>query len=343
MVFSPEQMPTTEPSEETERQASLKERVREAEKLYGYIRPRSIISWPLSPLRREVLRILQTNERNAETLDLLKSQSKIELQLGAMVDQAIKSSLTADRHTEQIDAEREKLLRLLASKNPVFASPETRVMMERVKTIEDIVHQLKKDFGDKFVGLSVFGSMAKGYMCEESDLDYTIITSDDKVPEKFKMLLEKNKIRACAVARDYLKVYVEQQKQLAKLSPLRFFKFLIHEQEKHEHMFHLRGSFLISTLASLFSGLFFGDRDAALKLQLLLLEKLGPSEWDEVRMKILDVISTLYKAKKRFNLTTSELEKVQAASCLLRVPPPYKEALQFVRSEVKKREKGGVA
>ena len=129
MVFSPEQIPTTEPSEETERQASLKERVREAEKLYGYIRPRSIISWPLSPLRREVLRILQTNERNAETLDLLKSQSKIELQLGAMVDQAIKSSLTADRHTEQIDAEREKLLRLLASKNPVFASPETRVMM----------------------------------------------------------------------------------------------------------------------------------------------------------------------------------------------------------------------
>lgn len=74
----------------------------------------------------------------------------------------------------------------MATRKPLFATPETKDLIEKIRKLERISERLKKEFGDDFVGIIIFGSTAKGYRLEESDIDWGIIAKNEKVPERFR-------------------------------------------------------------------------------------------------------------------------------------------------------------
>lgn len=348
MPFSPEQMPQKSLTQ-VEETARLKEKIDGAEKIYGRIRPHLAISWPLTPLRKEAFQMAQNGEVNEKVRSFLEHhKSPIERILWEKIADAIKGN----EPIAKIDAQREKMLRLLASKNPAFASLETEALIGRLKTIEDIVQKLQKTFGENFIGITVYGSTAKGHMIKESDLDFTVIAYDKEIRKKFQKMLWENKIEACPSFDRYLELSQNKKLKSTLRAPLKFFKFLIHGEKKHtsqsefsitsyaEFPVYRSGDALkeeyLYDLAPLFHGLFFGDRKTFLEVQLSVLEKLNPALWDRVRRVILTINSSLLKAQRRFGFTDDEAKKIRAEICILRTPPPYEEALEFIRDQVGK-------
>jgi predicted nucleotidyltransferase len=173
---------------------------------------------------------------------------------------------------------------LLGSQKPVFATPHRRALVKRLAAIDGISRGLKKEFGDGFVGITVFGSSSKGYWREGRDLDYALIGSNPKVAERFEELSKG--LRACES--HYLNVDRSEPK---KLSPL-------------------------------FRGLFFGDHGKLRQLQKKAVAKMSESEWRSLRADVyFEEIRNLEKADYRFGIPAADRQLLRLVVARLRVPP----------------------
>jgi len=189
---------------------------------------------------------------------------------------------------------------LLATKKPLFATPHTKELAERIFNIQDMAKIMADEFGDKFIGLTVFGSTAKGYAEPESDLDWGIVAKDKEVSDYFQKTAKS--LRLC-----------------------------------HEHYAGVDEKYKVQDNADiLFYGLFFGNRKELQKLQKTALEDMGENGWENIRYKIRSNELGLIKAAMRFGIKDEEMEKIKQAVALLRVPPPYDEALRIVRKRAGK-------
>ena len=193
----------------------------------------------------------------------------------------------------KIQPARNKNKSLLSTRKPLFATLEIKSLMRKIQELQKIADKLKKEFGDKFIGLTIVGSTAKGYSTEESDIDWGIIAKDKIVSEKFRAMAES--LNLC-----------------------------------HEHYVGVDKNRRISENKDfLFYGLFFGDFNELKKLQKAALEHMDEKQWNIIRKKIESNETNLSEAVKRFNILEEEMEKITIFSSLLRVPLSYKKTLEL--------------
>ncbi|MGB9680771.1 MAG: HEAT repeat domain-containing protein, partial [Minisyncoccia bacterium] len=193
---------------------------------------------------------------------------------------------------------------LLATQKPLFATRETEQLTERIKKLQEITKNLRDEFGDKFIGLIILGSIAKGYSAEESDLDWGIIAKDEKISDQFRKMAKSFKL----FRREYYYAAVNEKDEI------------------------------LSNQDILFCGLFFGHFNKLKKLQKNALEKMDKDQWDVIRRKIMKEEINLLKMAQRFAIEEEELKKIEQFACLLRTPPPYEEALEIVRKRAEEKE-----
>ena len=193
----------------------------------------------------------------------------------------------------KIQPARNKNKSLLSTRKPLFATLEIKSLMRKIQELQKIADKLKKEFGDKFIGLTIVGSTAKGYSTEESDIDWGIIAKDKIVSEKFRAMAES--LNLC-----------------------------------HEHYVGVDKNRRISENKDfLFYGLFFGDFNELKKLQKDALERMDEKQWNIIRKNIESNETNLSKAVKKFNILKEEMEKITIFSSLLRVPLSYKKTLEL--------------
>ncbi|MFH0973710.1 MAG: nucleotidyltransferase domain-containing protein [Candidatus Micrarchaeota archaeon] len=185
---------------------------------------------------------------------------------------------------------------LLGSQKPVFATDFKKELVVRLKRLEEVAAQLKKEFGRNFVGVTVVGGTAKGYATPESDLDYAVIASNPKVLARFRELAED--LRLCA------------EHYVSPASP-----------ENKRFLFH---------------GLFFGDRKLLEQHQAEVVNNISEESWNSIREKIADKELELSKASSRFGLSDAEAERLALAARLLRVPPELSEVKDILRRRLKR-------
>jgi len=179
---------------------------------------------------------------------------------------------------------------MLGTRRPFAATAHLLEILERTETLKAVSSQLKREFGEEFTGIVVFGSLAKGYARPESDIDYGVIASTPKPVKRFRELAREKGLPLCD------EHYVNSGEKSSK------------------------------TTAMLFNGLFFGDRKALKKSQRAAFIRIeSPQEWNRVRRQIFKNETHLETAFKRLGITSKREQQRLKAAAALRVPPPYNE------------------
>lgn len=224
-------------------------------------------------------------------------------------DEGIKlAAIRAKQSIEHPEAEGQKEVKkgwpyLLFTKKPLFATPYTELLAERMLKLQDISQKLQQEFGNEFTGIVIFGSTSRGYLAEKSDLDWGIMAKNKIVSRRFR--------------------------ELASDLPL-----------CKEHYIGVgAGGEILENQDILYKGLFFGDRKGLVELQVSTLENMSEKQWEQVRREIWrNEVIHLQKIAERFEIDVHELEKIKQAAALLRVPPPYEEAKKILARKAKKNK-----
>lgn len=81
---------------------------------------------------------------------------------------------------EAVEFEKNKHEWLLGTQKPLFATAHLKELAKNLLELEKTSSKLKEEFGDKFIGLIVFGSAFKGYYFEKKrEIDLVIIAKED--------------------------------------------------------------------------------------------------------------------------------------------------------------------
>lgn len=204
------------------------------------------------------------------------------------------------------DAQKMRRLKFFKSKKPLFAAVKTSLLSEDVDKLDKIKNQLKKQFGDEFVGFTVGGSFYRGYYNVSSDIDYAIIASDAEINTSFPLLLYKNGLKPC------------EHKEM---------RVFINPNEIKE------AAIIASRQAPfLFSGIFFGDYKKLVRLQAEYLKNNNEEDWEITRFAIHkhEARTRLEKIKEQLGLNEAELEEARRLVALRRTPPPLEEARKVI-------------
>ena len=230
------------------------------------------------------------NPFNKDQRSILKKMSQDEHQ---------KVSETAEKALD-IKTDQESRQELLSTHQPSLAAPYGKAISKQILKLEHTAQDLRKKFGDLFIGVSVFGSTAKGYAHSKSDIDWGIVSTDQRPVRYF------------------------QEKMSNSLDSYYGFDIRVNKDNRVSDHPDI-----------LFHGLFFGNHQKLAKLQQKTLEGVNENKWDKIREKILEDETNLNKAAERFNMKDQELDKIKQLAALNRVPPTYQEVLKLVHSRVK--------
>jgi HEAT repeat protein len=205
---------------------------------------------------------------------------------------------------------------LISTQKPLFATPETEALIKRIRTLEEIVERLKNKFGDRFIGLVVFGSTAKGYFTKESDFDGAIIATDKSVLEEFEKMGKAESINLDIVY--YVEVNPENE----------ILKCVIIGEEGE----------LLTDEEVLFCGIFFGDPGKLKEIQKRAIQSMTRERWDNIREEIMREETDLEKLCERLKIPEEEMERLILSNILLRVPPSYNEAKKLLGLPVQEND-----
>lgn len=209
---------------------------------------------------------------------------------------------------EWVDFEKNKHPWLIAHQKGLFATPHTKKLINALGGAKEICRRLKKEFGNRFIGLTVFGSASKGYFGEDIDL---ALVAQEKAKKEIDEFLRKQELPSG------------------------------HLYEFHEYL--LIGSDdefldLFGESRNLFRGISFcegNDYNRLVELQKKFLERTDDNEWDRIRKDIMErETENLEKFAERFGIFGDELEKVRKITILSRTPPTREDALKIVRKRL---------
>jgi len=202
---------------------------------------------------------------------------------------------------------------LFASRKPWLATPYTKEVMQRVSAVGEITQELLKTHPHLIV--IVLGSTEKGYyqaqtnMAKESDLDWIIIGEEKERAEiaaAFEKLAKKHNLKLCPT------FYTDEG-----------YYVTVKEAQKRA--------------VSLFSGMFFGNREKLLELQMRTLQELDTEMWDRIRRCLQNIAEDIGKALPRFaNLDTDELRRIRQYRTLLQIPPTLEETKKILARRIRK-------
>ena len=190
---------------------------------------------------------------------------------------------------------------LLSSQKPLFATGSTEVLTERLKSLDEKVTQLREKFKEQFIGIVIWGSTAGGYIKTGSDLDATVITQSEQAAKEAGSIFHRD-----------------------VFSPT----LVLEEGQPPNKKFG----------ANLFEGIFFGDYKRLTQLQKELLDNVTDQEWDTIRKEIYQKnITNLTQgryAQERLGVVAEELDVLQLAVALTRVPPSKSKASRIVQKRL---------
>jgi len=238
-----------------------------------------------------ILELAKFGEKSRPILENIKDRE-------TFLDWSVERALGQIKENNKKDVVPKAYSWLLSARKSMFATPDTKDLAAKISKVAEISKELKKKYGDKFIGITILGSAAKGYFEKrESDLDWGIIAKDEKISKEFQELGES--LGLCC-----------------------------------DHYADIDKNNRVKTYPEvLFYGLFFGDRKELLKLQKIAVENMSESAWEEIRKITYENELKLSKAKERQNIKEKDLEKTEQFAALLRVPLSYNETLKIFESK----------
>lgn len=239
----------------------------------------------------QALKSFKPEERERINLELMFVKEKMAAAEG--VEKSKPKQTNAPRH----EANRY----LLTRRRPYVATPFLKGLFEKARELKAIDLQLRKKFGQSYVGMVVRGSMAKGYFAPESDIDVVFIGTTPKIEIKAHKLCKTHGIRLDAGTR-----FINPEAVMPR--------------ERH------------IILEKIFAGIFFGDIRALRSLQMKVFRGMSRSEWELLRSTIMNKeVANLEKAFERFGITDPAEKRRIIASIGYRLPPSYEEMKKLVR------------
>lgn len=273
------------------------------------------VIWPLDEERKQMLRIL-ADENSLTTED---EQFLIDKSKGAPDVYESSAALEILRiKTVYKDAIGNKMRRgtkrwLLGSRKAIFATPVPEAVAQRLAETKRQFDELRKEFPDVF-GIIILGSAIKGYAGHESDLDYILLTNNQRALELFKTRLEERGIVCHAISKGIPKEEVYTSKE--------------------------KGWWGLTNPADFFEGLYLGDRNALLAYQQAVVSNVDEERWktlrDDVKWTEMLEMHSRYKAGEHLAIGDYEIDKINATTLLTRVPPPLEEARRHILGKGKK-------
>ncbi len=240
-----------------------------------------------------------------EYVNLPASQSLARLIIkteGKKADEVLKETFKdySEEVKEAVDFEKNKHQWLLGTQKSLFATP-VEELAEKLTGLVKISQQLKEKYGDKFIGINVFGSASKGYFKKGSDIDLEIIA-------------EKDVMKNICEHYDYSGKSYELHKQIIV--------------DKKDMVINDR-------FPDLFLGLLifsdFGDYHRLTRIQKKFLEHTDENQYDEIRkIYMRREMGNFYKLAERFGIAGEDLEKLKQVTILSRIPPAREETLKII-------------
>lgn len=189
----------------------------------------------------------------------------------------------------------------LASRNPMTDATDGSVVDAKLGRLEQFIHLIKAEFGSKFIGLVVAGSLARGYAEESSDADIAIIGQDQSIKDF-----------GLKYACDFGVEHFEPVEAYVHCDPALAPEFTPHETD--------------DKFNPLFQGIFQGDKAKLSIVQSRFIDGVSPAVWDKTRMRMLSSeMASRHKRRSRLDLSVREDQNVQFMALLQRVPPKYAE------------------
>jgi len=180
------------------------------------------------------------------------------------------------------------------------ATPFPEELRLRAQAYQEMSDRLSERFGERFVGLNIFGSMYHGSLTKESDADMIFIQNQISMYTESDFFLEI--VKMTDVPAQY--------------------RSDIDESWSDPSLGQGRG---------LFSGLFFGNRDRLEEVQRKVLLKSNASEWNEMLELLLSFDFSLDKLFKRFDIRDPrEKNFIKAHRILYSLPYPYQDMREIL-------------
>ena len=193
---------------------------------------------------------------------------------------------------------------LILRQEPVLANPAIEAVYPQetaespLLKLSDLVSSLQAKY-PPLVGLSVLGSLSKGYWIPSSDLDWGLIFTNMKTKDKnaltedFTREAQERGFKLCVD-------YSLDASSPANCSP--------------------------ESLEIAFNGLFFGDRERLKELQSKIIEAVNEDKWNQIRQYWSEQLENYSKMIDRFGLSQEKADKIKMLRNFLWQLPSYQEA-----------------
>lgn len=189
-------------------------------------------------------------------------------------------------------------LGLLASNGVMVDLVGGQMLNEKLRGVQEFDKALREHFGNKLIGISVGGSIAKGYANLESDVDVCVMGTDIDMAK-----------------------FAEERAPSFGIKHFKAPDFLECPDLRPELRPHVKDAFF----NPLYQGLFTGDRQALATAQANHIEDIEEKEWDTLRKNMLRREFFGDNIAERYQLEPLELELLQVMTMLQRIPPSYPE------------------
>lgn len=240
-------------------------------------------------------RILQQILMDEEEVSFVKKEAEVAL---ARLD-----GLEATKGPDQLERNPAFSYNVFLSSEPLLATPHHEILAKKLTSAKQLFNRFAEDVGSDFIGLTLHGSVGKGYADESSDIDITVIGKEGDAMER-------------VWGKD------TEERVWGKDTELDLTHLLYHQFFGVDDNLQPDGTRHDMTYFNpLFQGLFFGEPALLRQIQKNYLNTVSEPEWEKDRLTILAKETDIAKAAKRFNLSQAEVQKATLLIGLTRVPP----------------------
>lgn len=242
------------------------------------------------------------NDYKAHDIDILLKAEEVKkaIQEGTkpVFENADRQTIVAIKETESIKPQVD--INIFTSGYPLLATNRGSVARSKLNDIKTLFGRLKQQFGDSVIGITVGGSIAKGFAVEGSDADICVFARNRDV------------IQFC-------------RKQVGQLGIKHFYaseSFLFVDENGRPQFEPGLSDGLFNPI---FQGVFVGNTESLKQMQANHIAGVSDQEWEKQRKIMLLRERQMGKVTERFDVSPDEIERLQLLIALRRIPPPLEE------------------
>lgn len=214
----------------------------------------------------------------------------------------VEAAIFQNEILERLKDQREKdsLIRsLILRQEPILANPFIMMFFNEddknlILKLNDIIADLRNKYPN-LIGLSVLGSLSKGYWTSTSDIDWGLIVDGD-------------------ISEELIKSFKEKCEEVG---------FRLCDFDNNLNVANLEGQYL-GNLQIAFNGLFIGDRKRLKEIQRKIINYVSQEGWDFIRDVYNENQANIHKMMERFNFSQEEYDFVVSARKFLWSLPDHK-------------------